>query len=111
MSRQREDPAESERWEAAMVASEQRQAAARLESERPDTERRTTERRTDTGGYTDYGFTWGPATVERMAAIARGPGLYRVLSVRTDRRSQDLQIYISPSGSRVRVFRGGRELT
>lgn len=52
---------------------------------------------------TDYGFTWGPATVERCATFpARAAGKKtHVLRV------NDLTIYVSPTG-RTRVFRKGK---
>ncbi len=100
-SGQPEDPAESARWEAALVASEQRRAAA---SQRAD--------QAGTGDRVDaYGFTWGPARVERLMAFRRRTGLARVLRVSTAFPGQDIEIYISPSGRSVRVFRGAQELT
>lgn len=57
---------------------------------------------------TEYGFQWGPATVERLAVCERGNGLYRVLQISTGRRRLD--VYISPTGRSVRVFSDGREL-
>lgn len=55
-----------------------------------------------------YGFQWGPASVERTAVVERPNGPYRILTVRTP--FQELDIYLSPTGRSVRVFRGGREL-
>jgi len=59
---------------------------------------------------TRYGFTWGPATVERVTRIERPNGTYRILRVTTGCPSQALDIYISPTGRSVRVFRSGSEL-
>lgn len=56
-----------------------------------------------------FGFCWGPARVERAAVHERAGGTWRVLRVATDR--QCLDIYISPQGHRLRVFRDGTELT
>lgn len=56
-----------------------------------------------------YGFDWGPASVERATIIERPNGPYRVLTVRTP--FQEFQLYISPTGRSVRIFRGGQELS
>ncbi len=55
-----------------------------------------------------YGFTWGPMRVQRITAIDRSNGTYRVLGVHCGGRP--LEIYVSPTGRSVRVFRDGREL-
>lgn len=60
-------------------------------------------------GSTRYGFRWGPVKVERVAAIKRGAGTYRVLRLATV-SGQVLDIYISPEGRRVRVFRKNKEM-
>lgn len=60
--------------------------------------------------YTPYGFTWGPATVERIGAFERGGDTWRVLRIATAAPSQELEIYVSPRGRRLRVFRRGVEL-
>jgi hypothetical protein len=60
----------------------------------------------------EFGFTWGPAEVERTATFERRRGkTWRVLRVYVrDHPSQELEIYISPTGRSVRVFRRGKEL-
>lgn len=50
-----------------------------------------------------YGFTWGPAKVERACEL---PGERRVITVTTDHRTLD--IYVSRTGRSVRVFEHGR---
>ncbi len=57
---------------------------------------------------TDYGFAWGPATVERVATIERAGKVYRVLQISSG--GHLLNIYISPQGRSLRVFKDGREL-
>lgn len=61
----------------------------------------------DDGGWTRFGFTWGPMTVDRAAVIDRH-GTYRVLRVAT--ATQAIDIYVSPAGRSVRVFKGNHEL-
>jgi len=58
---------------------------------------------------TDYGFQWGPATVERASLIRRQGGMYRVLQITAG--GHLLNIYISPTGRSLRVFKDGKELT
>ncbi len=58
---------------------------------------------------TEFGFEWGPVLVERVAAIERPHGCTRILRVASDR--VQLEIYISPAGHKLRVFRNGEELT
>lgn len=58
---------------------------------------------------TTYGFQWGPATVERLAAIDRSGRVSRVLQIAAGRHQ--LTVYISPTGRSLRVFKDGRELT
>ena len=41
---------------------------------------------------TEYGFTWGPATVERLISVQG----HVVITVRTDRGSLDIRV--TPSG-------------
>lgn len=48
-----------------------------------------------------YGFTWGPVKVQRTAVMPQG---HHVLTV------NGLDIYVSPTGRSVRVFRDGKEL-
>lgn len=62
----------------------------------------------DEGDWTPHGFTWGPMTVDRLAAVDRSGGRYRVLRVSTG--FQALDIYVSPTGRSVRVFRNNQEL-
>ena len=60
--------------------------------------------------WTEYGFVWGAAEVERMASL---PGGSRVIAVYTEvgnKRKRRLEIYVSPTGRSVRVWRDGKEL-
>ena len=60
-----------------------------------------------------YGFSWGPIDVERMASFPRDGGECRVIGVYTgagDQRKRRLEIYVSPTGRSVRVWRDGVEL-
>lgn len=67
-------------------------------------------------GDTRYGFKWGPVAVERMAEFPRSNGqakvigIYRVDGPHRADMFQMLEIYVSPRGRSVRVFRGGKEL-
>jgi hypothetical protein len=53
---------------------------------------------------TDYGFTFGPAEVIRIASI-NGT---RVLAIKAGRHTVD--VYVSKTGRSVRVWRDGKEL-
>jgi len=57
---------------------------------------------------TSDGFTWGPADVGPWATFPRDNGRYLVIRVRTPYRLVD--IYVSPTGRTVRVFRDHTEL-
>lgn len=57
-----------------------------------------------------YGFRWGPLVVQRSAEINRQDnGPHRVLRLITD-EGAGLDVYVSPTGRSVRVFRDGKEL-
>lgn len=60
---------------------------------------------------TQYGFTWGPMEVTRITSFSRGKnrGTSRILELNTD-AGRKLQIYVSPTGRSVRVWRDGEEL-
>ena len=57
----------------------------------------------------DFGFRWGPITVQRYAQLNDRNGPIRVLGIESDKAST-LHIYVSPTGRSVRVFRNGKEL-
>lgn len=58
-----------------------------------------------------YGFRWGPLVVQRGAEFERQDnGPHRVLRLIPDSGPR-LDIYVSPTGRSVRVFRDGKELT
>lgn len=57
-----------------------------------------------------YGFRWGPVVISRWASFQRPNGHCRVLGIRPD-RGPALEVYVSPTGRSVRVFRDGKELT
>ena len=62
-----------------------------------------------------YGFRWGAAVVERtdeyrMGKAKEGRRMTKIFTIRPD-KSQPIEIHVSSSGSSVRVFRDGRELT
>ncbi|MGW3992178.1 hypothetical protein ACWEF6_01695 [Amycolatopsis sp. NPDC004772] len=54
---------------------------------------------------TDYGFQYGAGLWERLADF-RGTTVVRL----TPDHGSNLEIYVSPTGRSVRVFREGREL-
>jgi hypothetical protein len=59
-----------------------------------------------------YGFRWGNLVVERLASFAAriyGDDRTRVLRIKTDQSS--IEVYVSPGGRSIRVFKKGRELT
>ena len=58
-----------------------------------------------TDEITQYGFKWGPMTVERTASSQGGR---RVLTVKT--RSQAVEILVSPGGRRIEVWKGGKRM-
>ncbi len=58
---------------------------------------------------TMFGFQWGPVEVQRISAVERTNGCYRVLRVAAE-HGPALDLYISPSGRSIRVFRNGVEL-
>lgn len=54
-----------------------------------------------------YGFEWGPIQVTRAGCIERRAGkLHRIITVETP--YETLNIYVSPAGKSVRVFRTGK---
>jgi hypothetical protein len=55
---------------------------------------------------TTHGFTWGPATVTRMAELPDGSRCVRVAG----REGTHVDVYVSAKGRRVRTFRGAVEL-
>lgn len=55
---------------------------------------------------TTYGFTWDGIEVTRMCVLPNGA---HVLQVSTG-NGKPLEIYISPKGKAIRVFRGKWEL-
>lgn len=60
---------------------------------------------------TSYGFNWGGVMdVERINATEwrKGEGLSRVVGITTPHHKTD--IYVSPTGRSVRVYRDGKEL-
>lgn len=59
----------------------------------------------DSGGSTRFGFWWGPLEVYRMARF-RGT---RVLGIAVNEKNI-LEVSVSPSGRRVRVWKNGREM-
>ncbi len=62
------------------------------------------------GEFLAYGFTWGPVSVERTAVFEHSNGPYRVLRVVAPEVGRSVEIYISPTGRSMRVFRNGVEL-
>ncbi len=52
---------------------------------------------------------WGPVLVERISAVERPGGCHRVLRVAAE-HGPALDLYISPTGRSIRVFRNGVEL-
>jgi hypothetical protein len=58
---------------------------------------------------TSQGFTWGPMEVVPAAGFHRRDGIYRVVTITTTAGRQ-LDIYVSPTGRSVRVFRKGKEM-
>jgi hypothetical protein len=54
---------------------------------------------------TQFGFRWGQMDVLRLGEFPSG---HKVIGVETD--FGDLQIYVSKTGRRIRVFRDGKEL-
>lgn len=57
-----------------------------------------------------YGFRWGPVRIIRYAIFDRPTGLCRVIGIDSDKAPR-IQIYVSPTGRSVRVYRDGKELT
>ena len=66
--------------------------------------------------FTQYGFDWESARVERVASVQRKKAdkkKWVCIAVRNtkDDYKKQIDIYVSPSGRTVRAFRGGKELT
>lgn len=59
---------------------------------------------------TAFGFRFGPALVEALAAIERRPGEGRYVVVQLNTDVHRLEISVSPQGRSVRAFLDGREL-
>lgn len=59
---------------------------------------------------TQYGFRWGPVEVTRIGSWVRrrGRGATVVLEVKAGKTKLD--IYVSPTGRSVRVYKGNREV-
>lgn len=59
-----------------------------------------------------YGFRWGPMVVQRAAEFPRGDvdKPTRCLRVITD-TGAEVEVYVSPTGRSLRVYRDGKELT
>lgn len=60
---------------------------------------------------TDYGFDWDQVNVERLASIKRkasDPHSDKIIRIRTKYRT--LEIYVSPTGRSVRVWRDHKEI-
>lgn len=55
----------------------------------------------------DFGFTWGPLQVRRIAAFKLGKGKAYILGVSTNHHQ--VEIYVSETGRSVRVFIDGQE--
>lgn len=56
-----------------------------------------------------FGFTWGPMEVTRIAAFApRKDRFARILGIKTPRA--DVEVYVTQTGM-VRVWKNGKELT
>jgi hypothetical protein len=64
---------------------------------------------TESVEHTPYGFTWGPVEIQRTAEFEHGNGTYRCIGLMVDGK-RVLDIYVSPTGRSVRVFRKGKEL-
>lgn len=63
----------------------------------------------DSGRVTRYGFTWGPLEVRRLATF-KGNRVLGVYIEGDDSQHPRLEIYVSPTGRSVRVWRDGKEL-
>lgn len=55
------------------------------------------------------GFTWGPMEVYPAAGFHRRDGITRVVTLETT-AGVKLDLYVSPTGRSVRVFKKGKEL-
>lgn len=70
-----------------------------------------------TGEYvaaTDYGFIWAggdgaEVEVTRVAHFPRSNGVCRVIGLKAG--GHRVEVYVSPTGKSVRVFKDGKELT
>ena len=60
-----------------------------------------------TSALTQYGFTFGPAKVERVCSDDKKGWVY--LSVTTPRKTQGIKIYVTKTG-KLRVYRNGKEM-
>jgi hypothetical protein len=58
----------------------------------------------------DHGFTWGNMEVTRMMTLPNGG---HVLNVKAEGKKyqEGVEIYLSPKGRSIRVWRNGKELT
>lgn len=62
----------------------------------------------DTGAPTDFGFSWGPMQVTRIARVQLAAKReHRIVGVKTKR--SEVNLYVSRTGL-IRVFREGKEL-
>lgn len=65
-------------------------------------------RRDDSGAATEFGFDWGPISVERAVYDAK---LGRVLIVRVPSEHHRVEIAVSPKGRSVRVWLDGQRMS
>lgn len=69
-----------------------------------DTDERNTEN--------DFGFRWGQVLVERLASIHRRKGdrcSWKIIRITPD-TGKTVEVYISPTGRSIRIYKGHREL-
>jgi hypothetical protein len=62
------------------------------------------------GADTQYGFTWGPLEVTRMARFKPGKDRESYVVQVTTETGRSVQIYVSRTGRSLRVFDSGKEL-
>lgn len=59
---------------------------------------------------TMFGFIWGPVEVKRLATWPTSGASRLARSVGLTTRYHSVEVYVSPTGKRVRVFKNGVEM-
>lgn len=63
-------------------------------------------------GVNDFGFRWGQVLVERLASIHRRKDdahSWKIIRITPD-TGKTVEVYISPTGRSIRIYKGHKEM-